>query len=480
MWKLYKDQRKLLNRLWTSLQIHERVLFQSQTGSGKTVMASALIAELVKRGERVAFIVDRSELVSQSIKTFGVDNVSVVKAGFEREFDTEKPVQVIMIQTFYARRAKLPDMDLSYIFIDEVHNNWNSGRINELLKIYSDCKVVGLSATPIDSKGWLLNGFDDYVEGLQGRELIELGRLCPTIDYSFESYKLDLSQVSIVNGDYSIDEVDQQTLDIDNVKMIVDEWERLAANRKTLVFGNSIKHATALWREFVKRGHKFELLHSQNNNRSALDRLRTPATQGVVNVGITVAGFDYPLISCIVNARVTKIERVARQIIGRGRRVANGKVDNIHLDFANYIQNFGNTDDDRYYSFKPVKNNEGKYKQCPECGNIEPVEAKECSICGYSFEYEMEQQASGVSKPKPKKELERLVKIKSMQDELYNSLVGLVVARGYKRGYAYHLFKDLLMNAKAQGTGIRFYSKLMNRIDKCIARSYNPRWLLHQ
>ena len=108
-------------------------------------MASALINKLVEQGKTIGFVVDREELVNQSYETFDKKNVSIVKAGYDKDFDADKPIQIIMIQTFFSRKDKLPDLDLDYIAIDEVHNNWDTGRINELLKIYSDAKVIGLT-----------------------------------------------------------------------------------------------------------------------------------------------------------------------------------------------------------------------------------------------------------------------------------------------------------------------------------------------
>ena len=427
-------------------------------------MASALINKLVEQGKTIGFVVDRLELVTQSYDTFDKKNVSIVKAGYDKDFDADKPIQIIMIQTFFSRKDKLPDLDLDYILIDEVHNNWNTGRINELLKIYSDAKVVGLTATPCDSKGWLLQGFDGYVEGLQARELIKLGRLCPTKDYIFESYGLNLDAVSIINGDYSVKEVDEQVLDLNKVSMIVDEWERLGKGRKTLVFSNSIKHATMLWREFVRRGHKFELLHSKNNNRSAIDKIKNDEIDGIVNVSITIAGFDCPYISCIVNARVTCIEKVARQLLGRGRRVCKGKVDNIHLDFANCVSNFGWTDDDRYYVARPPKNDEPLFQQCPECGNIEPIHVKQCSICGYDLSIVIEK-GKGTSK-QTKKQLEQLIRTYSLQDEVYNKIRELVKERGHKAGYAWHLFRMMLERKQAGSSMLQFYKTRLTKIER--------------
>ena len=106
-------------------------------------------------------------------------------------------------------------------------------------------------------------------------------------------------------------------------------------------------------------------------------------------------------------------------------------------------------DDLRFYQKKPVKNNEPLYVCYPSCGNIQEIYKKECEICGFDLRLEISNSGGGNVK---KKDIDRLVKIKSMQDEMYNQLRELVRLRGYKSGYAFFLFKDLLSNAGKQGS----------------------------
>ena len=171
-------------------------------------MASALIDKLVKRGHKVAFIVDRVELVKQSRDTFGAEKVSIIKAEMEKDYNPDKPIQLIMIQTFYARRDTLPDFEIDYILIDEVHQNWNGGRIREFLRIYDNAKVIGLSATPIDERGYLLEGFEDYIDLIQIPDLIKLGYLAKPICYMPESCVYDLSDVIRFAEDYLLSVTD--------------------------------------------------------------------------------------------------------------------------------------------------------------------------------------------------------------------------------------------------------------------------------
>ena len=205
--------------------------------AGKTVIASFLVDYYLKKGKRIAFVVDSEELIKQTVATFGQD-CSVLKAGYEKDFDSNKPLQIIMIQTFYARKNRLPDMDLDMLIIDEVHIGWQKGRMIELCETYDNAKIIGLSATPINERGYLLDGFDDYINEVQVKDLIEQGYLVKPICYTPQSCILDLSKVRMSGYDYNSKDVDEIVLDTEKVAKIVDAWEELARDRKTLVFAS--------------------------------------------------------------------------------------------------------------------------------------------------------------------------------------------------------------------------------------------------
>lgn len=440
-------------------------------------MASAFIDYVISNGKRVAFVVDRIELVRQSQQTFGAEKVSIIKAGYDKEFDAEKSVQVIMIQTFFARKDKLPELDLDYIIIDEVHNGWGNGRINELLRMYEDAKIIGLSATPIDERGYLLEGFDYYIDEIQTKDLINLGFLAKPICYMPESCQLDLSKISTSGNDYNNGELDKVLLDTDKVENIVDAWEDVAKGKKTIIFASSINHANALCLEYWRRGYKSLLLHSKLGAKELREsRGKLKDADIIINCAILTAGFDRKDLECVVLACPTKILRKYIQCVGRGLRVTENKKECIVIDCGNCFNNHGLPDDYRYYVNRPHKSDEPLFKQCPECGNIEPASAISCSICGYVFEEE----TASVAIKKSKKEIDRLVKIKSAQDELLKELRALVVDRGHKKGYSWWLFKDLLLNAKTQATGLIFYNKIMRRIEKCREKNYKIAWLRYQ
>lgn len=475
MYELRQYQKDILNKLWQSLKEHDRVLVSAPTGAGKTVMASALIHELIKRGHKVAFVVDSEELIKQTERTLNT-TVSVVKAGYDKLFNADNPIQIIMLQTFFARADKLPDMNLDYIIIDECHIGWGQARINELLRIYSDAKIVGLSATPINSKGYLLEGFDDFVNEVQTKDLIDMGYLAKPICYAPQNCVLDLSSVDIVGGEFNNKQVDEMVLDLNKVEQIVDNWEQVAKDKKTIVFANSIKHAEMIFREFLRRGYDdLGIVHSKIENL-ALKRQETLSKRIIINCNVLTKGYDDKTIECVVLARPTNVLSLFLQIAGRGLRVTDTKKECLILDCANCISKHGLPDDYRFYQFAPKRDNEPEYMCCPECGNIERVGVKVCSVCGYDFTPIIEGGSSKISK----KEIERLVKLHSAQEDLLKELRLLVKERGYKSGYSWWLFRDLLQNAKTQNTGMTFYKKIMRRIEKCREKGYKIAWLKYQ
>lgn len=476
MYELRQYQKDILNKSWASLKEHSKLLVSAPTGAGKTVMASALIHELVKRGHKVAFVVDSEELIKQTERTLNTI-VSVVKAGYDKLFNADNPIQIIMLQTFFARADKLPDMNLDYIIIDECHVGWGQARINELLRIYSDAKIVGLSATPINSKGYLLEGFEDFINEVQTADLIKLGYLAKPICYVPQNCVLDLSAVDIVGGEFNNKQVDEIVLDLNKVEQIVDNWEQVARGKKTIVFANSIKHAEMIFNEFLRRGYDdLGIVHSKIENL-ALKRQGMLSKQIIINCCMLTKGFDKPDIECVLLARPLNCLATYLQCVGRGLRVTPNKKECLILDCANCISRHGQPDDYRFYKFAPKKENESEWKQCPNCGAIEPVNNQICTVCGYDFrpieEYKGKSKIS-------KKEIERLVLLKSMQEELLNELRKLVSERGHKKGFAWYLFKDLLQNAKTQGTGMTFYKKIMRRINKCREKNYKLKWLCYQ
>src|SRR5574344_221450 len=475
-WRMLRPyQQKTLDKIIEGLSDgSNKVLVNLPTGAGKTVLAAEFIRLCLQWNKRVIFCVNREELVKQTYNKFSAvtDSLSVVKSGMENLFNEDARVQIIGLQTYHARK---PELDCDVLIIDEIHDGYGSKMQSELIKTFPDAKLIGLSATPIDSKGYLLDGFDAYINEVQTADLIKLGYLAKPITYS--PVEFDLSNVSMVGDDYNNKEVDDIVIDLNKVKSIVDNWERLAIAKKTLVFANSIKHAELIYKEYVRRGYtNIDIIHSKTEDLKT-KRANIKNKQIIINCGILTTGYDDDTIECVLLARPTAILKLYLQIVGRGLRVNDTKKECLILDCANCVSKHGLAEDYRYYAVHKAKNNEPLYVCCPECGNVEPIHVKQCTICGYDLNIVIEQSKG---KPQPKKQLEALIRTYSLQDELYNKIRELVRERGHKSGYAFHLFRMLLERKANSLSMLQFYKTRLTKIERIRKNGWKLQSLIYK
>lgn len=460
MIELRQYQKDYLNKLVKILKSKNSCILTLPTGAGKTVMMTEWAAKMAKQGKRTLIIVDREELVFQTDEN--LQDVSIMKAGYDKLYKPEALIHIVMLQTAYSRQKVLMDLDFDYIFFDEVHQYYDGLMFKAITEAFPNAKVIGVSATPIDNKGYLLPGFDECINDLQLQDLIDMGFLVKPNYYSLSNYSIDLSKIKITNGDFNIEELDNMMINFERLDKIYSEWLKIAENRKTIAFCSSIKQAEATCNYFREKGVACACLHSKVNNREeVLTALKIGAVKIVFNVGILVAGFNEPSVDCIMFLNPTKILRRYIQQAGRGLRLFEGKNDCLMLDFAGLTSIHGFCNDLRFYVPAPPEA-EYKYKECPECGNILPKHIKKCDVCGYEFTTE---EMITVSKPK-KKEIERLEKAMNLQKELKKEIYNLVLEQGYKRGFSYYLFIDVLKTKKPTESVIKFFQRKMNKIEK--------------
>jgi len=479
-------QEDLLNNINKSLQTNKLVLATAPTGAGKTILAFQFIKEHTEAGKRILFVVNREELVFQSLDKFREleAHISILKAGYQNLYNADKPIQIIMLQTWHARRQELEALNPDIIMVDEVHDGWGAKRLNEMLAIYSEAKILGLTATPIDDKGYLIKGFDDYIQDIQIKELIEEGYLVKPRVLIPDDTTLDLKNVKCSNFDYQTDALDEVLLEVGQVENVVKQFKNHASKLKTIVFANSIRHAEALLEEFKKQGFNADVLHSQLKNlnkvrKQLLVRFKKGDMQIIINVGILTTGFDEGSVECILLARPTKILRLYIQIAGRGLRTCKeiNKQECLFLDCANIIQTHGYPDDIRIFQHKPyvVKPDEVKVdkKTCPECEMLLSLQVRECPYCGYEFTTDDPDKL-------PKQEAQKLIELGNIQEDCLSKLKQASMRLGYKKGYSFYLMKDIAKLKPVKGKAYVYYKKVLNIINTMIEKNYKPTWVIYQ
>lgn len=376
---------------------NKKVLMVMPTGSGKSPTFAEIIRLAVEKGNKCLFIVHRRNLVIQMVETLnrhGISDVGIIMAGHQA--NTNAPVQVSTIQTF-SRRLELDDLDRNRFFFpadivlcDESHTVV-SKTYRKVLNLYANKILIGCTATPLRADGRGLGAvFDALINVIGVRELTAGGFLAPA-RYFVPPSQPDLENLKIARGDYEVGELGKRMSDKKLIGDIVDNWLKIASDRKTIVFCVNVKHAIAVSGEFNRVGIRATHLSARSTDderEAAFLAMDSGYLQVICNVALYVEGMDCPDISCVVMARPTKSLGLYRQACGRGLR-PNGE-ETIIIDHGGVVEEHGLLDDEIVWELtdkeKPWKKPKEKEKsirlvQCGSC-NLVFTEASVCPDCG--------------------------------------------------------------------------------------------------
>ena len=366
------------------------VLLQLPTAAGKTVIAAEIIRTARAKGTRCCFAVPMTSLVDQTVQRFfehGLSDIGVMQADHPMT-DPSKPIQVATVQTL-ARRQK-PDVGL--VIIDEAHRQ--DRQLMKWLKSpeMTGVIVIGLSATPW-AKG-MAKDWDDLIICSTTKDMIAAGYLSPY--RVFAPSHPDLSGVRTKMGDFNETDLAEAMNKPSLVADVVETWLTRAENRPTLVFAVDRAHAKSLQDRFEEVGIPcgyVDCNSTPEDRKSVEKKFQSGEYPVVASVGTLTTGVDWD-VRCIVLARPTKSEMLYCQIVGRGLRLAPGKVDCLILDHSDTTQRLGFVDDIHYTELNdgakrgPSSGDKAKPlpKECPKCQFLRPAKVSKCPSCGFQPE----------------------------------------------------------------------------------------------
>ena len=368
------------------------VLINAPTGSGKTVIAAALMELIIAKGNRANFVVDRLSLIGQTSATFdryGLEQHGVIQAAHPR-YRPSMPIQLCSIQTLGRRGWPPAAVDV----FDEAHvlHAAHKARVEQRSSV-----VVGLTATPF-TRG-LGKWFDAVVNVTTTRKLIEAKWLVPY--RAFSCAAPDMTGVAIKAGEYDEKESSSRALQV--VGDVVAEYLQHGDGRKFICSAVDVRHVEELQRQFLAAGvnaARFTYREDEAEREDVTAEFRKPDStiRGLITVTAASRGFDVPDVACVIMARPLRKSLAEHiQLLGRGLRIAEGKTDCLVLDHAGNMRRFWEDceaffDDgiDKLDDGKPrVKQqanpkSEAEPMKCPSCALLHRP-APFCPDCGHEY-----------------------------------------------------------------------------------------------
>lgn len=348
MKELREYQKKIVEDVMST---NDNVLVSAPTGSGKTVMISAVIKEYAKLKQKCVFLVPAIDLLAQSKKQFE-ENGLTVGIIWKNYDDHLKDVDVYIgtRQTMYRRVYFKSWIQDKIVIVDEAHIG-----LDRQCSDYTDAlRLIGLTATPEQTdgssmlkkaaEGRLPGCYDRVVKKCSIKQLTNEGYLAKM---RLVEYPGNIIQEAVVMRYKQMGKQDIPDANMREYLLLANEYIKRNIINKCI----ETKEPAILFFPGVDSANEFLL--SLDNKAFALSEIVTAETPSserqriykdvedgkklfLINCAVLTTGFDLPKIKNLVLARCVLSKDLFYQIIGRALRPYENKDACIYDIFNSY------------------------------------------------------------------------------------------------------------------------------------------------
>lgn len=324
------------------------------TGTGKTVLFAHLPGRM--QSKRTLVLAHRDSLIRQAAEKFRtITGVApeIEKAGEYATVSRKRinnPTVVASVSTLCQKKRleRFPVDEFDQIIIDEAHRPHEKTKTYaKIVERFKDhARIFGVTATPDRHDKIVTIGKGKFFEkcsyeyGL--RTAISDGYLVPIKQKFIHVKGMSWKNVRTVRGDFDPKEIDRIVNEDGPLHKMCMPTVELIGTSPSIVFANSVNHATEVSRVLASYGKQFGAPYagysefvssiSGRDDTEVVTHVTSEFTKGrlqsVVNCDLFTEGFDYDAIGFVVLMRPTKSRVKYAQMVGRGTRILNSlKID---------------------------------------------------------------------------------------------------------------------------------------------------------
>lgn len=397
-------QSEIYSTLWNHYNVATAV--QMPTGTGKGLIISKLIIDLIIQTKSVLVLVPTIELLDniydRLVAYCPFLKPMIGKMGTGRGRNINFPIVIAVYKSVASLLNLVGKLPYFHAVISDECHHGVAPQWLQVLEYYFNSWNTGFTATPSRLDGKPLNMV--YQKLIKSKNLswfIQQGYLC---NFDLKTHHVDL-KLSNFNDDLK----EQQSF-FDREGMIGDaraEWERYALGKKSLFFCTGMEHAKHVrddFNDYFGDRYKFGYIGSDLSGKEregVLVDYKKGHYTGLTNVGIVTEGIDIPDISCVSMQRFTKSLPLWLQCVGRALRPKVDGSNAILLDHAGNALEHGAPDFDHDWDIDPDDDSIAGYTKisCPGC-SLPVISYKKlasygkegiaitCSNCGMDHHYQ--------------------------------------------------------------------------------------------